>query len=464
MNRIYRLLFFFSCVIPALTDDGKVSLGVTRLANEGRLVPVILLGKTQLLNGPATFQNYCSKHNDQKRAQLRAKVISRLKKIAANEQTAMRQALDLPDSAKSLWVVNGIAVLLKSSQIQEVSKSKLVKYVYPATSIPMAGGRGNVAEVLKNGAREPFSIKDKRVPWNLRKIKCDQVWDELKATGQDVVVAMLDSGVNYRHADLRNNIWCNKDEDPNNRKDDDENGLVDDYYGYNFSRMTPEIMARGPRQHGSWTAGIVAGDGTGGTVTGAAPRAQIMPLIAHGLYSTIRAHEYALEQGADIINMSFSIPDLGHTRGLWRLMAEHSTCAGLVQVSGAGNFQNLPRPVQLRIPEGMPCVIAVGGLTRNLELPSFVSLGPVEWESVKFYGDHPMPMGLTKPDVCGFAGAGYPLLSTNDKGYIDPNTRIRGNSFSGPHAAGVAALESGVRQQKIDALQAKLLDLEARKM
>ena len=72
-------------------------------------------------------------------------------------------------------------------------------------------------------------------------------------------------------------------------------------------------------------------------------------------------HEYALENGADVMNMSFSIPNLGHARGLWRLMSEQATAAGLVLVSGAGNFQrSFLKPVQLRIPEGIPCVIAAG--------------------------------------------------------------------------------------------------------
>lgn len=140
------------------------------------------------------------------------------------------------------------------------------------------------------------------------------------------------------------------------------------------------------------------------------------------------------------MNMSFSIPNLGEARGVWRLMSEQATAAGLVLVSGAGNFQRLPKPVQLRIPEGIPCVIAAGGVDRNLKVPGFVSLGPVEWASVKMYGDHPMPRGLMKPDVCGFPGAGYPVLGVGGRKYIDPNRSIRGNSFSGPHVAGAAAL------------------------
>ena len=255
---------------------------------------------------------------------------------------------------------------------------------------------------------------------------------------------MYDAGVDYTHADLKNNIWRNPGEKANNGKDDDGNGWVDDIYGFNFRFGSPEVkpnsVQAGRLQHGTLTSGIVAGDGTGGTITGVAPRAQLMPLLGWGgPYGAARVHEYALENGADVMNMSFSIPNLGHTRGLWRLMSEHATVAGLVLVSGAGNFQRLPKPVQLRIPEGIPCVIAAGGVDRNMKIPNFVSLGPVEWGGVKFYEDHPMPKGLIKPDVSAFPGPNYPVLA-NKRGYLDPNNRVRGNSFSGPHVAGTVAL------------------------
>lgn len=57
-----------------------------------------------------------------------------------------------------------------------------------------------------------------------------------------------------------------------------------------------------------------------------------------------------------------------------------------------------------------------------------------------------MPKGLIKPDVCGFPNGGYPLLSSQNKGYMDPDVRIRGNSFSGPHVAGTVALMFSANQ------------------
>ncbi|NIQ56782.1 MAG: S8 family serine peptidase, partial [Gemmatimonadetes bacterium] len=62
--------------------------------------------------------------------------------------------------------------------------------------------------------------------------------------------------------------------------DDDGNGWADDYYGFDFKRMRAEVGAFGTGfQHGTTVAGIIAGDGTGGTVTGVAPRARIMSLL-----------------------------------------------------------------------------------------------------------------------------------------------------------------------------------------
>ncbi len=427
--------------LPA--DEGKIDPAVRRALANGREAAVLLLAKTQLLNDGQAYGKFCRDNASRKRSSLRKETIERLKKIADDEQPRILAALGQPGDARRLWLVNAVAASLSAEQIEKAARLDLVKYVYPAGRLPdESGPAGTVAEVLKPQRREPFSAKDKRVGWNVEMVNASRVWEKFQVTGEGVVVAMFDTGVNYRHQDLRRNIWINKNEIPNNGQDDDGNGLVDDYYGFDFIQMKAEVLLGGARPHGTWTAGIVAGDGSGGTVTGVAPRAQLMILRGMGGgYLASRAFQYCLEHGADIVNMSFSVPNLGNTRGYWRLMCEQASCAGLVSVSGAGNFQQSAQtPVQLRVPEGIPCVIAAGGVDKQLEVPPFCSLGPVEWGSVRFYEDYPLPQGLVKPDVCGFPGAGYPILSTGDEGYIDPNRRVRGNSFSSPHVAGVSAL------------------------
>ena len=444
---VRMVLTLVTVVVSSIAQETKIDPQVSQAIRGGRSTGVILLGKRQLFEGPKGLPNFCVQNKAAKRTELRPKTIARLKAISKIDQVKLRKELKLPKEAEGLWLVNGIATTLSPEDILMASKSKNVKYIYPSGPIPRGGMSGQVSEVLSKSKRKAFSVKGKKIPWNLKALGADKVWSELKITGRGAVVAMFDSGVNYRHADLRDNIWINPGEEANNGKDDDGNGLVDDYYGFNFRTMQPEVIALGPRQHGTLTSGIVAGDGAGGAVTGLAPEAKLMPLIGWGgPYAAARVHEYALEMGADVMNMSFSIPNLGHTRGLWRLMSEHATAAGLVLVSGAGNFQREPKPVQLRIPEGIPCVIAAGGVDRDMKIPGFVSLGPVEWGSVRFYGDYPMPKGLIKPDVCGFPNGGYPLLSSQNKGYMDPKIRIRGNSFSGPHVAGTVALMFSANQ------------------
>jgi subtilisin family serine protease len=434
--KILLLFAFFAA------SDEKIDPRVQESLKRKSSVDVILLGKSQLLEGHSGFLAFCRKNRDRKRSDLRREGIEKLKTIAAEEQEGILDALGNPPGGRRLWLVNAISVRLTSEQIGKASKLPSVKYIYMGRRVLKSGAREKVETVIVREERKPFSPEGKKIPWNLKAIGVDRVWKEW--TGEGIVVAILDSGVRYTHVDLRRNIWINPGEIPNNGKDDDENGHVDDLYGYDFGRNSPRVMARESRQgveHGTVTAGIVAGDGTGGTVTGVAPRAKIMVLKAGGTFGVALAWQYALENGADIVNMSFSIPGLGALRGFWRLMADQATCLGLVLVSGAGNFQKSEKvPTQIRIPEGIPSVICAGGVNRDMSLPGFVSLGPVEWGSVPFYEDFPLPEGLVKPDACGFPGPGYPLLSSTEKNYLDPNRSIKGNSFSSPHVSGVAAL------------------------
>jgi len=413
---------------------------------------VILLGKTQFLGDAAAFPAFAKKHAAAKRSKLRDDTVKELKAIAKKEQAAMLEALGSPEDARSLWIVNALALRLTAAEIEKARALPMIKFVYPGLALPdESKAAAKVSEVLEPGdPARPFSTRGKDVPWNLKGLGVTKVWKKHKVYGAGVVVAMFDQGINYAHEDIRQNMWVNPGEIANNGKDDDGNGLVDDLYGYHFSAWSPEIKTGGRRQHGTLTSSVVAGDGTGGKITGVAPRAKLMGLIGFGgPYTAARCFQYAIENGADIVNMSFSIPDLGHTRGLWRLMAEQATCSGLVLISGSGNFRrNAKVPVQIRIPEGIPCVICIGGVTKKKKLAQFSSCGPVEWSKVKFYEDHPMPKGLIKPDVVAFPGPRIGLVTANgDKGYLGENNGRQGNSLSAPHVAGICALMLSVNPE-----------------
>ena len=81
--------------------------------------------------------------------------------------------------------------------------------------------------------------------WNMKKINAPSVWDAttggLTACGDTIVVAVLDVGFDISHPDLKANIWRNRAEIPNNGIDDDKNGYVDDYGGFNIKTNTGKI-------------------------------------------------------------------------------------------------------------------------------------------------------------------------------------------------------------------------------
>jgi subtilisin family serine protease len=123
------------------------------------------------------------------------------------------------------------------------------------------------------------------------------------------------------------------------------------------------------------------------------------------------------------------------------MMSDHAVAAGLVLAGGAGNFQMTAAvPNQIASPKDVPSVFVAGGVDTTMRLLPFSSTGPVEWASVKLYGDYPMPAGLVKPDIVAFPGPRLTLLSLSDAGYLSTSVQVQGNSFSGPQVAGVAAL------------------------
>jgi subtilisin family serine protease len=246
-------------------------------------------------------------------------------------------------------------------------------------------------------------------------------------------------------------LWKNPQETLNG-KDDDHNGYVDDLFGYDFAADSFFALADNARlPHGSMCGGIIAGRPLNKKklVTGIAPRARLMMLRGMG---QLKAYEYALENGADVISMSYMFigQDLGNYRGVYRLAHEHMAAGGIVAVGGAGNFARLPEGKQIAVPKDIPCVIAAAGILKNGQRAPASSQGPCYWNGVKFYDDYPPDKPLQKPDVTGCFGGypvwgrplalrGFKVVSKEGDDFaliVGP----QGNSFSGPHAAGVAAL------------------------
>ncbi len=124
-----------------------------------------------------------------------------------------------------------------------------------------------------------------------------------------VTVAVIDTGVDYEHEDLKANMWCNKKEIPDNGIDDDGDGYVDDYYGIDMTKGSGSGMD--DNGHGTHVAGIIGASNNKAGIVGIAYNSKIMPIKAgdasgYFLQGNIaRAIIYAYEHGADVINMSF---------------------------------------------------------------------------------------------------------------------------------------------------------------
>ena len=449
---------FLSFPVEAQDAGGmeKIDPPLLEVLHSGGSARVFLLGRTQLFEPVGSLERFQREHAGENRLAQRREVVATLQGNAEAEQAAILRALGRERPDQALWILNALSLELSAQEIRAASRLDEVLFIYAGGERLAPKPRTSTEPILVIPPREPppFSAEGKRVAWNVQHLDAPRAWRELGSLGRGAVIAVLDNGANYAHADLRNNLWRNAGEIPNNGVDDDGNGWVDDLYGYDFGSMSPNVRdtstSRG-RQHGTMTSGMAVGDGSSGIITGVAPRGQLMLLKITGgnvdaagnrPIGAAMAYQYAIEEGADILSMSFSLPGLGNLRGFWRMMSDHAVAAGLLLVGGAGNFRvSQPLPVQHQSPKDVPSVISVGGIDTLGVLRPFSSMGPAEWSGVALYGDYPLPEGIIKPDVVAFPGEGFPVLGIQDRGYIDTDSvRIRGNSFSGPQVAGIAAL------------------------
>ena len=293
-------------------------------------------------------------------------------------------------------------------------------------------------------------ISNKGTAWHVELLNAPQVWEHASGNrGENVVVAVIDTGVNYNHPDLKLNMW----EHP-------------DYplHGYDFVNddYSPDDLLN----HGTSVAGMVAGNGTNGMITGIAPSAKIMALKAMcktgASESTIfAAIEFAVEHGADVMTLSVGAPQWYADRVAFRTIMDNVKNAGLVATVSAGNYgdsQSVAPPSQIITPACIPppwlhpdqnlaggtsAVIAVGSTAQEHtpdSIAPFSSRGPVVWDKEPPYDDYPFNpgIGLIRPDIVA-PGNLVPLPCGYDTDFGE-YFRINGTSFSAPAAAGTIAL------------------------
>ena len=385
----------------------------------------------------------------------RAEVIARLEERMRQGSEDLLRVLhaeqtrgSVGEHIRPLWIGNAIATRAVPRVILRLARRPDVAYLNHDKPLPMArlsaGAPGNR---LRRDPSLGFHAPGRPVKGGpLAQIECGvelmgapRAWNELDVTGENVVVAVIDTGACITHPDLEEQIWINTRElDGKSGVDDDGNGYVDDLHGWNFRDGTNDV--EDDNGHGTHVAGTIAGNGSSGTQTGMAPDARLMILkvwnnIA-GESIVWEATQYAVENGADIINGSLGWPHLAHPdRATWRMVCENAIAAGVVVVYNAGGSGNCCPPDNIHTPGDVPDVITVGATDCNDVVASFSSRGPVTWQDVPPYNDWPYPPGKTKPTV---AAPGVNTVSTSRdcSGY----RVMSGTSMATPHASGTAAL------------------------
>ncbi len=214
---------------------------------------------------------------------------------------------------------------------------------------------------------------------HLSDIDVKKAWAQSQGEGQ--VIAIIDSGVNYNHPFLRQNIFVNKNEIPDNGIDDDKNGYVDDVAGYDFANNDPYPFDDGG--HGSHVAGLAAGH-----IFGVASKAKILPIKSMGptrgdLGSILAGLYYAVDNGATVINMSLG----GYSNVIppeYTDAMNHALNKGVLVVAASGNGhpqtgEGLNTDAINNIPSALPHsnIISVASSAKGEELASYSNYGKV---------------------------------------------------------------------------------------
>ncbi|HDL86167.1 MAG TPA: hypothetical protein ENH11_07585 [Candidatus Acetothermia bacterium] len=274
----------------------------------------------------------------------------------------------------------------------------------------IAGGAGTTGSITL-GSLNALS-------WGIERIQAPQAWT--RTTGsKNVVVAVIDSGIDTTVPQLQGKIWTNPGEIPGNGIDDDHNGYIDDVHGWDFrDNDNSSLVGTKIHWHGTFVAGIIAAQPGKDKAAGVAPGVRIMDLrlldsknlfYASDWKKFARAIDYAVDNGADIINMSIysnGKPPLILEQAL-RRAAQH----GVIVVGIAGNDGKS----RVSYPGRYPTVLAVSATDRNDHLASFSNYGP---------------------DVA-IAAPGEKVTSIFPGGYAGTSS---GTSFAAPHVAGTLAL------------------------
>ena len=296
--------------------------------------------------------------------------------------------------------------------------------------------------------------------WGMRDIGVESAW-KINRGNDKVIVAVIDTGVDYTHEDLLPNLWRNEKEIPDNNIDDDKNGYVDDVIGWDFvgkdnkpydlaATSLGDLLNGGNPGHGTHCAGNVAARGQNSKgISGVAPNAKIMSLRFLGneggtTADAVLAVKYAVDNGAKVLSNSWGSEgedpnDAANNQAL-RDIIQYAADHGALFIAAAGNghqgggYDNDSDP-NPGFPASYPHenIISVAALDVNNNFGSFSNWGRVS-------------VDIGAPGVKVFS-------TTVGQKYSDTvipmlNANWDGTSMACPHVAGAAALYWSTHPQK----------------
>ena len=311
-------------------------------------------------------------------------------------------------------------------------------------------------------------------------IDAPEAWN-IYAGSPNTIVAVIDSGIDLQHSDLKDNIWRNVKEVPNDGIDNDSNGYIDDFYGYNFNSYDDGFWDNDPTDdhgHGTHVAGIVASRSHNGKgIAGVCPNCKVMAVkvinkSGHLLFSdAVTAVYYAGNNGARVLNNSWGCNWYFFNGCDSTAMKDAIVWArgiGVLFVAAAGNAHNDLAQVPF-YPAGYRYALAVAALDFKDQASSYTNYGTRI--------DISSPGGAVDDTAttCSSTNCRYPkekaILSTmssgstwncwgNQCGITESGFRYMGGSgtsMASPHVAGAAGLLLSLSPNlTVDALVSKL--------
>ncbi len=257
--------------------------------------------------------------------------------------------------------------------IEKLRRNPLVEYAEPNYTVQAA----NTIAAEPHYSPVPTAVwpDDPYLQWNLAKIESFAAWDI--TTGSDgIIIAVISTGVDLDHPELKDKIWTNKGEIPGNEIDDDGNGFVDDVHGWDFVNWPSESPGEPQDDHwyGTYVASIAAAETNNGIlIAGVSWGAEIMPVKVldqgGGSIADINGGIlYAADNGAKVIDLGFSLTSSDYPHSTQNVINyAHSKGALIVAGSGDPRVNNPVPPDAYQYPAALEYVVSVAATDRDDE-------------------------------------------------------------------------------------------------